>query len=111
MGGGAFGVVLVCVCFKACAAAVGKENQINKGGGWRGWEIVRHVLGSFGCGGCYKLAAAGHGGAVVTVRPLQGVFKGKAVVYLVESVALGLVTDKAGGYGADMVGGGHVVGS
>jgi hypothetical protein len=33
------------------------------------------------------------------------------VVYLVKSVALGLVTDKAGGYGADSVGGGHGGGS
>jgi hypothetical protein len=31
------------------------------------------------------------------------------VVHLVESVALGLVTESAGGYGADMVGGGHAV--
>jgi hypothetical protein len=31
------------------------------------------------------------------------------VVHLGKPVALGLVTDQAGGYGADMVGGGHAV--
>jgi hypothetical protein len=61
---------------------------------------VVHVLGSFGGGGCYKLSPAGHGGAVVTVRPIKGVFKCQAVVYLVESVALGLVAKSLGGYGA-----------
>jgi hypothetical protein len=42
---------------------------------------------------------------------LQGVPERERVVNLGESVALGLVTDKAGGYGSNVVGGVHVVGS
>jgi hypothetical protein len=34
-----------------------------------------HGLGSFGCGGCYKLAPAGDCCAVVAMSPLKGVFE------------------------------------
>ena len=111
MGGGSFGVLLGAVGFKAGAAAVGEENQINKFCGGCGGEIVRHGSGPSGGGAGDESPESGHCCAVVAVRPVQSIAAGKAVVYFVESVALCLITDKAGGDGADMVGGGHVVGS
>jgi hypothetical protein len=56
-----------------------------------------HGLGSFGCGGGYKLSPAGDCGSVVTVRPLQSVLERERVVDLVKAVALGLVTEGACG--------------
>jgi len=111
VGGGSFGVFFGAVGFKASAAAIGEENQINKFGGGCGGEIVRHGSGLSGGGAGDKAAKAGNGCAVIAVGPLQRVVKRERVVHLVKSVALGLIPDKAGGCGADAVGCCHVVGS